>query len=63
MKVSVDLKRCQSNAICMSIAPNIFEVREDGYLYILNDSPGPADYDNVLEAVEACPTQAISAEE
>ncbi|NNN16432.1 MAG: ferredoxin [Acidimicrobiaceae bacterium] len=63
MKVSVDLKRCQSNAICMSIAPNIFEVREDGYLYILNDSPGPADHDDVLEAVEACPTQAISVEE
>ena len=31
----VDFDKCASNARCMKAAPQIFEVREDGFLYIL----------------------------
>lgn len=60
MKIVVDFDRCQSNALCMSAAPELFEVRDDGFLYVLQEEPGE-DQRAVLEAaVRACPTQAIS---
>ena len=60
MKITVDFDLCASNAICMGIAPEIFEVRDDGYLYVLNDSPGPEYAERMSEAVNSCPTGAIS---
>jgi len=47
----------------MGIAPEIFEVRDDGYLYVLNDFPGPEYAARMSEAVNSCPTGAISIEE
>ncbi|HZD66570.1 MAG TPA: ferredoxin [Acidimicrobiales bacterium] len=63
MKVVVDFDLCQSNALCMGIAPEVFEVRDDGFLYLLDDRPGEEQRSNVEEAVRTCPTQAISIEE
>lgn len=60
MKIVVDFDRCQSNALCMSAAPDLFEVRDDGYLYVLNDEPGEDRYAAAQEAARLCPTQAIS---
>ena len=39
MKVVVDFDECASNAVCMGILPEVFEVRDDGYLYVLNENP------------------------
>ena len=39
MKVVVDFDECASNAVCMGILPEVFEVRDDGYLYVLNETP------------------------
>jgi len=39
VKVVVDFDECASNAVCMGIVPEVFEVRDDGYLYILNENP------------------------
>lgn len=63
MKVVVDFDLCESNAVCMNIAPEIFEVRDDDFLYVLNESPGAELHDKVREAAERCPKQAISLEE
>jgi ferredoxin len=63
MRVVVDFDRCQSNAVCMGIAPDIFEVRDDGFLYILQENPSESSRSKVEEAVRSCPTQAISVEE
>ena len=41
MKVNVDYDLCESNAICMNIAPDVFEVRDDDFLYLLNEHPEP----------------------
>jgi ferredoxin len=60
MRIVVDFDRCASNAVCMGIAPDVFEVRDDGYLYILDESPGPERRPQLEEAVASCPTQAIS---
>jgi ferredoxin len=62
MKVVVDYDACMSNALCMQVAPEIFEVREDGFLYILNENPPEALRAKVEEAARVCPTQAITIE-
>jgi ferredoxin len=60
MRVVVDFDLCQSNAVCQGIAPDVFEVRDDGYLYILNENPDDSYRGKVEEAARSCPTQAIS---
>lgn len=60
MRIVVDFDLCESNAVCMAIAPDIFEVRDDDFLYILNENPDESDRARVEEAVQRCPKQAIS---
>ena len=62
MKVIVDFDKCKSNALCMAAAPEVFEVRDDGYLYLLVEEPGEELRVKVDDAVRACPEQAISVE-
>jgi ferredoxin len=60
MRVVVDYDSCESNAVCMGILPEVFEVRDDNFLYVLNENP-PEEYrDKLLQAVASCPTHAIS---
>ena len=60
MRIVVDFDRCQSNAVCVGIAPSIFELREDGFLYLLDETPGEEVRALVEEAIVACPTQALA---
>jgi len=60
MKINVDFDLCESNAICMQVAPEVFEVRDDDFLYVLNENPGTELHDKVREAADRCPKQAIS---
>src|SRR5215213_4436383 len=39
MRVVVDYDLCESNAICMAVAPEVFEVRDDDNLYVLDENP------------------------
>jgi ferredoxin len=63
MKVVVDFDRCESNAVCMGIAPDVFEVRDDDFLYVLQEHPPEELRPKMEEAVRLCPKQAISIEE
>ncbi|HEX4982024.1 MAG TPA: ferredoxin [Ilumatobacteraceae bacterium] len=60
MKVTVDYDLCASTGSCMQICPEVFEVRSDGYLYVLQDEPGEELRTKVEEAAELCPTAAIT---
>lgn len=62
MRVVVDFDRCESNAVCMGIAPEVFEVRDDDFLYVLMEEPPEELRGKVEEAVRLCPKQAISLE-
>ncbi len=63
MKVKVDFDMCASTGGCMQICPEVFEVRSDGYLYILQEEPGEALHEKVREAADLCPTAAIELED
>jgi ferredoxin len=62
MRVVVNFDTCQSNALCMGAAPEVFEVRDDGYLYVLNETPDASLRAKVVEAERLCPTQSITIE-
>jgi ferredoxin len=59
MKVVVDFDLCESNALCMEAAPEVFEVRDDDLLYVLDEEPGAELKAKVEQAVRVCPKQAI----
>ena len=59
-KIAVDFDRCESNAVCMGIAPEIFEVRDDNFLYVLQEEPADESRPLVEQAVAQCPKAAIS---
>ena len=63
MRVVVNMSQCESNALCMGVAPDIFRLDDDDILTVLNETPDESDRDRVLEAVRMCPKQAISIEE
>ncbi|MEZ5232215.1 MAG: ferredoxin [Acidimicrobiia bacterium] len=59
-RVVVDMDLCESNAVCMGIIPEVFEVRDDDLLYVLDETPPDGARDKVEQAVARCPKQAIS---
>ncbi len=60
MRIVVDYDQCESHAICMSILPQVFEVRDDDLLYVLDEHPPEELREQVEAAVRACPKQALS---
>ena len=60
MRVVVDYDLCESNALCMAAAPEVFEVRDDNFLYVLQETPPDSLREACEQAVRQCPKQAIS---
>ena len=60
MRVVVDYDLCESNAICMAVAPEVFEVDDDDNLNLLQEEPPEELRPKVEEAVRRCPKQALS---
>jgi ferredoxin len=62
MRVVVDFDLCESNALCMAAAPEIFEVRDDDFLYVLQEEPPEELRAKAEDAARRCPKQAITIE-
>ncbi|HZY60386.1 MAG TPA: ferredoxin [Candidatus Binataceae bacterium] len=60
MKVVINYDLCESNARCMEVAPEVFQVRSDDRLYVLKEHPPEELRAKVEKAVRVCPKQAIS---
>lgn len=58
--VTVDFDKCTGLGICESLAPDFFEVNDDGELVLLKDDISDADLQEVEEAVNGCPTEALA---
>ena len=71
MEVTVDQAMCTSSGLCEVIAPDVFEIREDGLAHLVTEgpaAPGASLYtctvmegreDAVREAAEQCPGECI----
>jgi ferredoxin len=62
-RVEVDLDLCQGHAMCELEAPDYFTVPKRGKVEILNAEPPEDARDEVQNAVDMCPTQALSIKE
>lgn len=60
MRVRVDHDLCESNAVCVRLAPEVFELDDDDRLRLKQERPGEALRARVAEAVRRCPKQALS---
>jgi ferredoxin len=63
MRIVLDESKCSSLGMCESVAPDVFEVGDDGALAILDPTPADDRRAEMEEAVAACPTGALSIEE
>ena len=63
MRVIVDRDRCEGNAVCLGIAPDIFDLDDDDYAVVKAD-PVPADQEQLAErAVAECTRAALARED
>jgi ferredoxin len=60
VSVVVDLDLCIGSGMCTGIAPDVFDLDENGALVALSAEVAPADADAVLDAIDCCPVEAIS---
>jgi ferredoxin len=56
VRIEIDRDRCVGSGTCEMLAPDVFEVGDDGMVALLR--PAVAD-DAVQDAVQQCPTQAL----
>lgn len=61
MKVRVDRAKCETNALCVGMAPDLFELDGD-YPVQVPDAIPAARRGEVREIVASCPTAALSVE-
>ena len=59
-RVLVDRERCVGSGSCEALAPDLFEVGDDGVVQVLRPDPAGDDAAAARDAVSACPTRALS---
>ncbi len=59
MKIELDRVKCTGIGMCESLAPDLFEIDDDGTLIVHRDDVDEAELANVEAAVQACPTAAL----
>ncbi|TDK88856.1 ferredoxin [Mycobacterium paragordonae] len=60
MKVWVDPERCQGHTLCAMVAPDSFQLSDiDGSSSAVNEVVPDDQVDQVREAAQSCPEQAI----
>ncbi|HEU5033922.1 MAG TPA: ferredoxin [Mycobacteriales bacterium] len=58
-RVTVDRAECEANAVCVGIAPEVFELDDDEELHILVDAVPAELTERVRTAVDSCPKRAL----
>ena len=63
MKVSVDYDSCEANAVCVGIAPHLFDLDDDENLHVLLEFPPDGELELARRAVDSCPKRALFLQE
>lgn len=63
MKAVVSQDNCIGCGLCPSIAPDVFEMKDDGKAHVIADPVPKGSEDAAKEAKSSCPVSAIAAEE
>ena len=63
MRVKVDRDRCEGNAVCLGIAPDIFDLDDEDYA-VVKTNPIPAEQEDLAEqSIAECPRAALLRED
>lgn len=60
MKVQVDKNLCIGCGFCQATEPSVFEIEDDGLAKAIDTEISDSVKENVMDAIEGCPTSAIS---
>ena len=63
MKAAVDRDKCIGSGMCTTIAPQLFDMDDDGVLIVIKETPASHEQRSLLDAVACCPVNALSATE
>ena len=61
MRVNVDRDRCEGNAVCLGIAPDMFDLDDEDYAVVKTDPIPPGQEDLAEQAIAECPRAALLA--
>jgi ferredoxin len=59
VRVVVDLDLCEANGVCVSVAPEIFELQSHDTLLVIDPTPAEDLREKVENAVDGCPRAAL----
>ncbi|MCK5756016.1 MAG: ferredoxin [Mycobacterium sp.] len=60
MRVEVERDLCESNAVCVGIASDVFDLDDEDLAVVTVDEVPPAREDDVRSAVQLCPKIALT---
>ena len=60
MRITCDFDLCESNAVCVGMAPDVFDLDADDYLVILQEEVPSEREDELRQVVASCPRSALS---
>ena len=63
MRIELDLGLCQGHSVCVSEAPDVFEIADSGEVRLLEVRPSPDRYEALVAAAQHCPNQVIKLEQ
>jgi len=60
MRIMADRDTCEGLGMCEAMAPELFEVGDDGTVVVHDEQPSEEHRPDVTAAVDACPVLALS---
>ena len=60
MRIIVDRDKCSGLGICESVAPDFFEIGQDGVMVLREEFVTEDRLEELREACDGCPTEALS---
>lgn len=60
IELTVEPDVCEANAMCVNVAPDLFDLDDDDRLHVLVAHPAGASLERARQAVDVCPKQALA---
>ncbi len=60
MRIVVDRDLCESNAVCVKTAPDMFVIDDDDRMRLLVEQPAAEQLEKARAAVRRCPKRALT---